>query len=203
MSSRFISGQALAGVKRLDLASFAEGGGAVPRNGKAPAADRAEEHARGYDEGLRAGLEAGRQAAAAEAQRLKSAADAVEYATEEAAGRLASDAVELALVIARHVLRREIETSADSIVSLVRESIAALPHGTQHAELVLHPEDAEAVRRHLGEQLEQVHWRLAADAGVMRGGCRIVAGCGDVDATLETRWRAVLDALGKDHVAVD
>ena len=51
-------------------------------------------------------------------------------------------------------------------------------------------------RLHLGEQLAHNGWRIIEDGNITAGGCRVEAGASEVDATLETRWRRVLDAIG-------
>ncbi len=79
---------------------------------------------------------------------------------------------------------------------VVREAIASLPLHHGHPALFLTPEDAALVRQHLGEQLNHNGWRILEDSSLHRGGCRIESGASEVDATLETRWRRVLEAIG-------
>jgi flagellar assembly protein FliH len=76
--------------------------------------------------------------------------------------------------------------------------MAGLPQGTQHAQLILHPEDANRVERAIGGELARIQWRIIEDGRIAPGGCRIIAPCGDVDATLQTRWAGVLAALGEE-----
>ncbi len=55
------------------------------------------------------------------------------------------------------------------------------------------------VRQHLGEQLSHGGHRLQEDARLQRGECRIDGQGAQVDATLETRWRRVLESIGHDR----
>jgi flagellar assembly protein FliH len=84
------------------------------------------------------------------------------------------------------------------VLPVVQEAIRALPHFSQHARLVLNPEDGALVRAHLGDQLAQSGWQLVEDARMQRGGCRIETAHGQIDASLASRWHRVLAALGQD-----
>lgn len=48
----------------------------------------------------------------------------------------------------------------------------------------------------MGDHLSHNGWRIIEDPSITRGGCRIELGASEVDATLETRWRRVIEAIG-------
>ena len=52
------------------------------------------------------------------------------------------------------------------------------------------------MREHLGEQLPHINWRIVEDGALPPGGCRVEVGASEVDATLETRWRRVVEGIG-------
>jgi flagellar assembly protein FliH len=52
------------------------------------------------------------------------------------------------------------------------------------------------VRDHLGDQLPHINWRIVEDGTLTPGGCRVEVGASEVDATLETRWRRVVEGIG-------
>jgi flagellar assembly protein FliH len=69
----------------------------------------------------------------------------------------------------------------------------------------LHPADAHLLRK-LAESDQTVAtlpWRIVEDAQLERGGCVLDTATTEVDATLETRWRRVIAALGRDDLWVD
>jgi flagellar assembly protein FliH len=53
------------------------------------------------------------------------------------------------------------------------------------------------VRAHVGDEAPGA-WRIVEDHRVEPGGCRVVSPTCEVDATLATRWKRVVEALGRD-----
>jgi flagellar assembly protein FliH len=199
MSSRIIPREELTAFQRWELGALAEanvwtGEAAVERPD--PGAVRAA-----YEEGRRAGLAAGRETLRQDAQRLAQMAEGVERALRDFAEELAGPVVDLAFVIARQLVQRELEAQPQAIVPIVRDAIAALAHTVQGARLLLNPADVPAVRDGMGEDLSRLQWRIVEDERIAQGGCRISMPSGELDATLEARWSAVAAAIGREHAA--
>jgi flagellar assembly protein FliH len=118
-------------------------------------------------------------------------------AIEASEGHLADELLSLALDIAAQVLRTSLKTKPELILPVVREAIGALvnPHG--HPTLAINPDDAALIRDQLGEQLSHSGWRLIEDPQIARGGCRVDNSGAEIDATLPSRWRRVIDSLGR------
>ncbi|MCK6385557.1 MAG: flagellar assembly protein FliH, partial [Rhodocyclaceae bacterium] len=100
----------------------------------------------------------------------------------------------LSLEVARQVVRQTIAARPNLILDVVRDALAQLPH--QHAAIYLHPEDATLVRSYLGDQLAHAGHRILEEATLARGGLRMEAGGSHLDASVESRWRRVLDGIG-------
>lgn len=152
----------------------------------------------GFEEGRQEGYRIGLEAAQAEAQRIAALADNVEAALASIDQAVAEQLLALALETARQVLRATLAVKPDTLLPVIREAIAALPMHHGHVALHIHPDDAETVREHLGEHFLQAGWRFVEDREIQAGGCLIQAGSSEVDATLETRWKRVLEAIGAD-----
>ena len=181
------------GVRRWEPVSFSEVNHTQVQPDTARFAD-------GFEEGKRAGEAAGSQLAASQARQLAALLDAMGGELRYLGEQTARDTLQLALTIARQVVGRELSVNPDGIIQMVEEAMAGLPQGTQHAQLILHPEDARRVDRAIGGELSRIQWRIVEDGRLAPGGCKIIAPCGDVDATLETRWAGVLAALGEENV---
>ncbi|HEY9447557.1 MAG TPA: FliH/SctL family protein, partial [Burkholderiales bacterium] len=65
--------------------------------------------------------------------------------------------------------------------------------------LVLHPDDVALVQQHLAHDLEAAGWLICGDETLTRGGCRVDAASGELDATLEARWEQVAATLGQNR----
>lgn len=165
-----------------------------------------EEEARliGYDEGHAAGyadgLAIGRSNAAAELEHLQSLAVTFGNALAQADETIAADVLELALHLAKGMLRSALEVKPELIIPLVREAIGYLPVLQQPALLQLHPLDAELVRNAMGDELDKGGWRLVEDAQLARGGCKIDTASNQIDASAPSRWARLTAALGKNNV---
>ena len=158
----------------------------------------------GYDEGHAAGyadgLAIGRAAAAAELEHIQSIALTFSTALSAADEAIAADMLELALHLARGMLRCALEVKPELIIPLVREAIGYLPVLQQPALLQLNPADAVIVRAAMGEELDKGGWRLVEDAQIGRGGCKIDTASNQIDAQASSRWARLTTALGKNNV---
>jgi flagellar biosynthesis/type III secretory pathway protein FliH len=66
-------------------------------------------------------------------------------------------------------------------------------------EVIAHPQDCPAVEAWLQAQAGGVHATVRADPGVTPGGCLLRADDASLDATLQTRIRRTLAAVGIDE----
>lgn len=161
-----------------------------------------ERERRAFERGRKQGFHEGQQ----EAQRQKSQhARQLESVLDELRGRFAelesnaADALlDLAVEIARQVVRREIEIQRDAVLPVVREAVAAIVDEQTHPRVHLHPDDLWLIQADLDTDGLYQGCRFVPDASIARGGCRVETAQSEVDATLATRWRRALGALGID-----
>ena len=163
-------------------------------------AARQEGFQQGQEAGYADGLALGRADAAAELVHLQSIALAFGDAVAAADETIAADMLDLALHLARAMLRQALEIKPDLILPVVREAIGYLPVLQQPALLMLHPLDAAIVRSAIGEELDKGGWRVIEDAHVGRGGCKIDTASNQIDATAASRWQRLAQALGKNDI---
>ncbi|WP_305823529.1 flagellar assembly protein FliH [Massilia brevitalea] len=169
-------------------------------------AARAEGYAEGLEEGQAAGyaaghaeaLEQGRIDAAGEIDSLRAVASSFSTALAQADDSIASDVLDLALHLARSMVRTAFEVRPEIIIPIVREAIEYLPVLQQPAVLAVHPDDIEIVRAGLGDEIDKGGWRLVADPQVARGGCKVDTASNQIDATAQARWTRLSHALGKN-----
>ncbi|MES3024464.1 MAG: flagellar assembly protein FliH [Pseudomonadota bacterium] len=159
---------------------------------------REEGLAEGQASGYADGLALGRADAAAELVHLKELALNFSGALAAADERIAADVLELALHLARGMLRQALDVKPELLIPVVREAIEYLPVLQQPAVLQLHPADAPLVRAAIGEALDKGGWRVIDDATLSRGGCKIDTASNQIDASASTRWARLTQALGKN-----
>jgi flagellar assembly protein FliH len=158
----------------------------------------AEGQAAGHAEGLAAGLSEGRAAAADELARLRTIADTFGEAVARADETIASDVLDLALHLARSMVRTAFEVRPELVIPVVREAIEYLPVLQQPALLALNPLDAPIVRAGLGDELDKGGWRVVEDPTIGRGGCKIDTASNQIDAQAALRWQRLSQSLGKN-----
>jgi flagellar assembly protein FliH len=162
--------------------------------------------AEGYEEGLEEGRAAGREEAyeagraemAAEMDSLRAIAATFSGAVSAADETIASDVLDLALHLARSMVRTAFTVRPELIIPIVREAIDYLPVLQQPAILALNPDDIEIVRAALGDEIDKGGWRVVADPQVGRGGCKVDTASNQIDAQAAARWNRLAHALGKN-----
>ncbi len=109
---------------------------------------------------------------------------------------IADQLLDLALEVASQVLRSSLKINRELLLPTIREALGELPlhHGT--ISLYLNPLDAEALSAQLKDQLAHTGAHIVADSNIAEGGCVLKAGSSDIDASIDVRWRRVLEAIG-------
>lgn len=156
-------------------------------------------------EGYAAGLEEGRRTGLAETENalkeallpLQRIAETFSEALITADEAIAQDTLDLALDLAKAMLKNALSVQPELILPIVKEAIHYLPSLKQPAILTLHPADAAIVSEKIGEDLTKSGWRVNCDMQIERGGCRVETASNQIDATATTRWLRIADSLGK------
>jgi len=159
---------------------------------------RLEGYAAGLAQGREIGLDEGRAQAAQEKIHLRQIAETFGFEVAQANEAIAQDMLDLALDLAKAMLKTALDVRPERIMPIVGEAIRYLPTLQQPALLFLHPADALLVRQQMGDELAKAGWRIAEDVQLERGGCRVETASNQIDATASTRWQRLAAALGKE-----
>ena len=152
----------------------------------------------GLEEGRAIGLEEGRVDAARELAALQQIAQRFSTEVAQASDTVAEDLLTLALDVAKAMLKTVLIVRPEIVLPIIGEAIRYLPSLQQPAVLFVNAEDAQLIKDHLGDELDQAGWRVAEDVHMERGGCRIDTASNQIDATVSTRWQRITTALGKE-----
>lgn len=154
--------------------------------------------AEGFAEGRTEGLAAGLAAASAHAEQLRALATSLPEAMRRAETEMADALLTLALDVARQVVHRTFRAEPEWVLPMVQDLLHAEPALHGEPRLLLHPDDVALVKNSLGNELQAAGWQVRADETITRGGCRVQSANGEVDASLEMRWKSVTAALQRD-----
>lgn len=153
---------------------------------------RATGHAEGYADGARQG----KQQAEQELEHLRAIAATFSDAVNAADETIAGDVLELALRLARGMVRTAFDVRPELILDVVRDAIDRLPALQQPAIMTLNPEDAILVREGMADELAKGGWRIIEDSHIARGGCKVETASNQIDAQAQARWQRLTHALG-------
>lgn len=168
---------------------------------------RAKAHAdglaEGRAEGYAQGLAQGRADGATEIDHFRQMTGQLGEEVSRADAVIAQDVLELALDLAKAMLKTALAVRPELVIPVVSEAIRYLPSLQQPALLFLHPADAAIVKQQMHDELGKAGWRLVEDAQIQRGGCRIETASNQIDATTNTRWQRLAEALSKNSEWLD
>ena len=151
----------------------------------------------GHRDGLAQGLAEGRgkidEELGRQRERVEQVLDALARPLDVMDEQAEQAVVQLAVSIAKQIIRRELRSSPGQIVAVVREAVKLLPISRQTIRVFLHPEDAALVREVFALDAGGEHtWQVLDDPSQSRGGCRVLTDDSTIDATLESRIAAVV-----------
>lgn len=153
---------------------------------------QAQAREEGFRQGVQEGREAGAKEFSAQFQLLQQLLAGLDQPFEALDSSVERQLAELAMLVARQLVRRELKTEPEQVISVVREALAALPVAARNVRLALNPEDAALIRQTLPVQGDEQTLQIVDDPVQARGGCRVYTDTSQIDATVESRLNAVI-----------
>ena len=146
----------------------------------------------GFQQGLQEGRDAGLKELRVQIQVLEKMLGSLDKPLEQLDETVEQQLVQLAMLVARQLVRRELKAEPEQVIGVVREALAALPVAARNVRLALHPDDAALIRNAMsvGEGRQQL--QLVEDPVQTRGGCRVLTETSQIDASVEARLNAVI-----------
>lgn len=105
---------------------------------------------------------------------------------------LSNALVQLAMAIAKSVVKTDFEMDADYLINVADQAVALLPEGSGRIRVLMNPRDAELVRTRCQET--NTDW-LIIDASISQGGCIVKTEHSYIDFTLDQQFQAMVDDL--------
>ena len=136
--------------------------------------------------------------AATQAQRWDDAAHSWREALAALDQTVAEQTLDVALEVAAQVIGSTVKVQRDRILPIVREALQALPLHHGHISAHVHPDDLATLQEGVGQLGTTDPIKCVADPNLAPGSCILRAGHSEIDASLDTRWRRVLENMGID-----
>ncbi|WP_066637287.1 FliH/SctL family protein [Desulfolucanica intricata] len=152
----------------------------------------------GYEKGYREAVDKARE----EAESIKLAAvkvlEQAEAERKEMLAALENEVVSLSVKIAEKLVAKQLELNQDTILNVVKEALQLLAD-RDYFVIIGSPREVEIIRKNKEQFMqllsEDARLKIIGDPGMQPGGCRIESNRGQVDAAIETRWKALLRSL--------
>jgi len=153
-----------------------------------------QEHARieGFNQGLEEGRAAGAEQVRRHVARLEALIAGLARPADDLDADIEAQLAQLAMLVAKQLVRRELKTDQGQVVAVVREALGLLPLASRHVRLSLHPDDVALVRDALSVHEDIQSVSIIQNPAQRRGGCRVETDTSRIDATVETRINAVI-----------
>lgn len=201
---RVVSREQLQDVQRWDMPAMnppAVHAGSTSRPTVADLESIGDEARReGYEQGMAEGRRAARDELQRQLQHLRKLCDALARPLEDVDVAVERQLAELAMLVARGVLQTELRLQPEHLLNVVRKAIGALPAATTGIDVVVHPQSAALLRDGLTEA-EERGWRIVEDPQLKPGDCRVAGADSRIDASIETRLAAMVEAALDENLA--
>jgi flagellar assembly protein FliH len=148
-----------------------------------------EARQRGYEEGLAAG----KVEAAARVARLEALVAAFTHPFQALEQSVENELVGLAVKLASHLVRREIEHDPTILHAAIADCLAVLSAQVRDVTVYFNPEDEALVRRGLPAGAEQ-RFKIGSDQALGRGDLRLASGSSLVDGSIAARCAEIVAA---------
>ena len=103
--------------------------------------------------------------------------------------------LQLVVLIAKQIIRRELKTDSGQIVAVVRDTVSLLPLANRPVYVRLHPDDLTLIKESIAiaEDNNPIHY--LADVGLNRGDCIVSTETSNIDASIENRVNSIIAGL--------
>ena len=150
----------------------------------------------GVADGYTAGYSHGQSTAQTEADTLRTLASDFAHHLSTIEQDIGQGLIGLAIGLAEHVLHDTIARHPESLLAVVKDITQQHSDNDMVLMIHAHPDDHALLQTYLSSDSCVKHWRLVPDPQIDRGGCIVNTSLGTIDATLPTRWRRAVTALG-------
>ena len=152
---------------------------------------------KGREEGLKQGRQEGLSEMQAQAKKLQQMFNYFEHPLQQLDRDVEQQLAELALSVARLVIKKATVADGEHIQNLVHEAISFLPVNSRNINVRLNTFDRQLLEQ-AGVDTEAQDWGCISDDSIRQGGCIIESETSYIDATLEKRMAEVFEQLATE-----
>ncbi len=138
-------------------------------------------------------------------QSLQKAIEDLKHERDNIWDKCEKEIIKLTVAIAKKAVYEEISQNSSKIIESVVGDALNKVKENKILRVHISPEDAEKLKamKATGLTANGEEGEMISDAGITRGGCRVVTDCGGVDARVETRWGEIVSAFGEHNLETE
>ncbi|XQW85841.1 flagellar assembly protein FliH [Thalassotalea piscium] len=161
----------------------------------------------GHEEGLTKGHEEGLEKGLAEAkveieqlsQQWQALVEQLAEPMKVVEGKVEQQLLQLVVQLTEAVTLHEAKTNPDIILSALKAGMKALPIQEAQTQIFLHPDDIKLIEKEFSaDYITEQGWRLLPSPQLTPGSCQIETATSNIDLTLESKLKEVLDSFLQD-----
>jgi flagellar assembly protein FliH len=153
--------------------------------------------ARGFQAGKEEGLASGKADAEAIINSITAIAEQMTQPYLGLESLITRELTHMAMLLAEHVVRRELTIDSSVVTAVVREAMLTLYKLEGEIVIFVNPVDAELVRNFSPECLEGKSWKVVEDVELSPGGCQVKTPTSFLDASIEKQLEEVFTNLAE------
>lgn len=155
-------------------------------------------YAKGYAEGKIAGIQEENAKIAASINDFQIIISSFERLKSEIYKQSESNAVKIALAVAKKIVLREVSVNKDIILSVVKQALGKIM-GQEHIKIKINPDDLQIIKKH-GTDNSKLPFNkgiavFEEDPEITCGGCVVETDSGDIDARIESQLLLIKEAF--------
>ncbi len=163
-----------------------------------PQSSSASNYQKGFEEGKREGLRLGRDEVAQVVSQLKAISGAILEAKKEIINQAQREVVELALAIAKRVVRANVQVNKEIIINMVEETLRRTVD-RERIVIRVNPSDVEVIKSNRSQYTSSIegieNLEIVADRRVSPGGCVVETNTGSVVADIDAQLEEIKEKL--------
>ena len=155
----------------------------------------AKEKQRGFEQGYQEGLSKVEQEWALKISQLTELVSVLENLFSDIDEEIRNKTLEIAIAIAKQIIRRELVIDSGQIVAAIKQAIELIPKDDQQIDIFINPSDEQHIQNLFAENGGSKKFNIVSDPTVSAGGCRASTDYSLVDLTIEKQIATIASQL--------
>jgi len=153
----------------------------------------------GHQEGLETGLAEGKESIDEQSLAWQSLTDQLHNPLKDLEKNVEQQLIHLVVQLTEAITLQEAKTNPDILIGAISAGMKALPSQEAQTQILLHPNDIKRVEKQFGsDHITEQGWRLLPAPQLMPGSCQIENSTSNVDLSVKSRLKEVLDSFLQD-----